>query len=152
MLSFLKRILSSFGPPTRQQDADFGQITYDSDGYWCMDGDWQVPFQNEGISCAAIPGDKSGPRPEARAFLLSKKSKHEDIWALCEPFVLECMSGWDAFQGLEPRDVFFISSINMDGELDGGWEICFETRKGMKWVYFCLQIEADDVVSNTVTT
>lgn len=152
MFALLKKIFP-FSTPLRLQDPDFGQIRFFPDaGNWIMENDWLVSFQPQGISCVAIPGDRSGPTPDARAFLLSKRSEHEQIWSLCEPFVRECMSGWDAFNGIPPRDAFFLSCINKDGDSPNGWEVCFETREGLKWVYFCLQIEGDEVVSNTVTT
>ena len=75
-----------------------------------------------------------------------------EIWQLAEPHIRELMSGWPEFQGIEPQEAFYISCLAKDSDQPAGWEVCFETRIGLKWVNFCLQLEGDSVVSNTVYT
>jgi hypothetical protein len=153
MFSLLRKLFSR-EPPLRIHDPDFGQIRFHNDfgGYWTMENDWTVPFQAEGVSCVDIPGGREGPAQDAREFLLAKKSQPDQLWDLCEPFVRECMSGWDAFDGMEPRETFFITCINKDSDVLDGWEVCFESRAPAKWLYFCLQIKGEEVVTNTVST
>jgi len=138
------------------QDPDLGAIRFlrisGTNGYWSMDGKWTVPYQEQGIACAEIPGDRSGPTMDAKSFLLSKRSQPDQIWELAEPHLRELMTIWSHLQHLEPRDAFFISCLSKDSNHQDGWEVCFETRDGLKWVNFCLQIEGADVVSNTIYT
>jgi hypothetical protein len=155
MLSLLKRLLGRPKPPMRRHDPDFGPIRFLGDpshGFWSMDGKWAVPFQQQGIACAEIPGDASGPTASARSFLLLKREQPEQIWQLAEPHIRELMSGWPEFQGIEPQEAFHISCLAKDSYLPAGWEVCFETHVGLKWVNFCLQLEGDSVVSNTIYT
>lgn len=156
MLSLLKRLFHGRGLVLRVQDPDFGAIRFleisGSDGYWSMDGKWTVSYQEQGIACVEIPGDRSGPAMDAKTFLLSREAQPEQIWELAEPHLRELMTGWSHLQGLEPRDAFFISCFAKDSDLQDGWEVCFETREGLRWVNFCLQIEGASVVSNTIYT
>ena len=156
MLPLLKRLIWRSTQPLQLQDPDFGSIRYvepaSGSGYWSMKDKWVVPYQSQGISCAEIPGSTSGPEDSARSFLLSKKSQPDQIWVLATPHIRELMSGWPEFQELEPRDTFYISCLAKDSDLASGWEVCFETRPGLKWVNFCLQLEGDSVVSNTIYT
>ena len=156
MLSLLRKL--SLGPeaPLRMEDPDFGAIRFlessGKDGYWAMDGKWTVPYQAQGITCAEIPGDRSGPATGARSFLLSKRSQADDIWDLAAPHLRELMAAWSHLEALEPKKAFFISCLAKDSDLQDGWEVCFETHEGLEWVNFCLQMEGDDVVSNTIYT
>lgn len=157
MLSFFKNLFTKPAPVLQMNDPDFGLIRFFPDhgdgrgGSWSMDNEWPVPFQEQEVGCVGIPGDSSGPAADARAFLLSKKAHLNDIWPLAEPHIRELLEDWPGFEGVEPRDAFYISCIAKE-RAPNGWEVCFETRPGLKWINFCLQIEDDDVVSNTIYT
>jgi hypothetical protein len=158
MLTFLKSFFRKPAPIVRIEDCDFGWIQFvpgatpNSRGHWQSEGEWTVPGQEQGIGCPDIPGDATGPSDESRAFLLGKRADLETIWRLSEPHIRELLSGWPSLSDLDPRRDFHISSLAKDGDGASGWEVCFETNKGRKWIYFCLQIEGDEVVSNTIDT
>jgi hypothetical protein len=155
MIRFLRRLFSR-RPPLQMHDPDFGTIRFwpeeNCEGWWSRDDRWSVPFQAETLCCPGIPGDTSGPSPEARAFLLARREQHEAIWAMAEPAVRELMEGWHSFDGVAPRDAFFISALSKDDSTGDGWEVCFESRPPMKWVNFCLQAQGDAWVTNTIFT
>ena len=141
-------------------DPDFGLIQYVEPtdvclhGYWQKEEGWTVAYQKEPVSSAEIPGTEVGPSDEARRFILSKRDEPENLWRIAEPSILALMSDWSGFEGKSPRDTFFISNIAMDSEKTNpqGWEVCFQTKEDLKWIYFCLQIKGDKVITNTIDT
>lgn len=156
MLGFLLRLFAKPAPALSRVDPDLGAIYFqrsaDGTGSWWMDGPWSVDWQAEPLKCLDIPGDESGPAPEARAFLLAKRRQHEAIWAMAEPAVRDLMQGWPDFDGHDPRQAFFISTLAKDDAGGNGWEVCFDSRPPLKWVNFCLQVEGDECVTNTIST
>jgi hypothetical protein len=155
MFGLLRRLFARPAPPPTRDDPDFGRITYwrggDGHGYWSMQEEWVVDWQPETLACPGIPGDENGPTPAARAFLLAKRAQHEAIWKMAEPAVRRLIEDWPGFEGCEPRQAFFISSLSLDAD-GAGWEACFDSRPPLKWINFCLQAEGDEWVTNTIAT
>ena len=163
MLSFLKKLLGRrpAKPILTITDADFGSIQYCEPsekyahgGYWQMNDGWTVSYQRQEVSSASVPGDESGPSDLARTFILAKRADPESLWRIAEPEIRKLMEDWPLFAGLSPREAFHIRNIAMDTHATSpqGWEVCFQTNDSLKWVFFCLQLKGDEVLSNTIDT
>lgn len=159
MISLIRRLFGSPRPQSKRMvDPDFGAIEYVEPsstspcGYWRMEGTWAIRDQKQGVRCAEVPGNELGPSDLARTFLLALRREPERAWAVANDQLLKLVDGWPNLQDQPLRDVFFISSLSMDSDNPNGWEVCFETHNQLKWLNFCVQVEGDEVVSNTIYT
>ncbi|BBO93171.1 hypothetical protein [Desulfosarcina ovata] len=161
MLSIFKKFFGKIPQSLTIEDSDFGIIQYVEPvkeypyGYWQMDDKWKVDFQKEPLCSAGIPGDESGPFESARKFILEKKNSPSLIWGICDSALREFIDEFiKDVKYSEPKDIFYISCISMDSDKNDpqGWEVCFDTKDEYRWINFCLQIEGNNIVSNTIST
>lgn len=158
MISIIKKI---FGTKTdlKMIDVDLGPLQYVYPsvnypyGYWQMNQKIIVDFQDEQIGFSEISGDEFGPYKKAKNFLMNKIKSPEIIWKTCDSELKWLIDEW--FEGADyvsPKEFFFISSLALSSDKmqTNGWEVCFETHSMYRWVYYCLQIENNKIISNTI--
>jgi len=83
----------------RVDDPDFGALRFiyirksPESSYW--EGDWTFPPAGHAVSIN-LPGDKTGPTPEARAFMLSRVGEFEQIVNVVRPRLEAVWERWFA--------------------------------------------------------
>jgi hypothetical protein len=154
-LSSLFGIKSSPSVPTLI-DPDFGKISFDGEqtGIWQMHDDIEDVEHHARYGFSAIPGDRSGPYPKSRAFLLQKKKELAELWRICTPALEQECERWRA-KGLKKpvEEQFVLSSISIDEDYEssGEYEVGFESE-GKFWVYVAVTVKGGKIVSHTCDT
>jgi hypothetical protein len=155
-MGFLHNLKLRFSPP-RIADPDFGHLLFmfipnaPERSYW--ECEWRFPKTATEISIA-LPGDESGPSPEARQFYLSLPGRFEQILASARPQLQEVFREW-LRQDL-PQDVFTV--VKLAGfDLEDAkqqpvhWNVSFETT-GDKWLGILIPFVGDTAQKATVDT
>ena len=146
-------------PSLAMDDPDFGRIQFDAIGesefgMWQMDDDWEIPEAWAKVACCSIPGDKSGPYPEARSFLISKRHSLNDVWRIVELHLEAMRAKWRPDTGSTPlTEVFYLSALSMDHPFTSPptWEVSFEPRDGF-WIFASFQFQGDTFIDSSCDT
>lgn len=155
-MSILHNLKMWFSPP-RIIDPDFGSLLFmfvwrvPEGSYW--EGEWKFPKTGTEISIS-LPGDESGPSPEARQFYLSLPRRFDQILAAARPRLQEVFREWLG-QDL-PQDIFTGVKLAGFGVEDAKqepvhWDISFETI-GDKWLGIIIPFVGERAQKATVDT
>src|SRR6266404_5882260 len=126
-LSSLLR-LKRLDPPPTLIDPDFGKISFDGQarGIWQTHDDIEDLNNHAKYGFSSIPGDRGGPFPQSRTFLLQKTTELPELWRICTPALEEACERWKA-KGLKKPVVgqFILSSISIDEDFEssGVWDV-----------------------------
>ena len=137
-------------------DPDFGKISFDGEqtGIWQTHDDIEDVAHHAEYGFSAIPGDRSGPYPKSRAFLLQKKKELAELWRICTPALEHECVRW-SMKGLRKpvEQQFVLSSISIDEDYEssGAYEVGFES-KGDFWVYVAVTVKDGKVQSHVCDT
>ena len=137
-------------------DPDFGKISFDGEetGIWQTHDDIDDVEHHARYGFSSIPGDRSGPYPKSRAFLLQKKKELAELWRICTPALEEECERWSAKGLRKPVEKQFVLSslsIDEDYESSGAFEVGFESE-GKFWVYVAVTIKEGKIESHTCDT
>src|SRR5262245_41123145 len=119
--------------PPRLDDPDFGRLTFmyisnaPEKSYW--EAEWRFLPVGYEVSIA-LPGDKSGPAPGAKAFYFSRAAEFERILALVRPGLDAVCRQWLGRPLAEDmwNDVKLAGfSVDDLGETPLSWDVAFET-------------------------
>lgn len=155
-MGILHNLKLRFSPP-RITDPDFGSLLFmfipsaPERSYW--EGEWKFPKTGTEISIG-LPGDESGPSPEARQFYLSLPRRFDQILAAARPHLQEVFREW--LQQDLPQDIFTSVKLAGFGVEDAKqqpvlWDISFETT-GDKWLGITIPFVGDTAQKATVDT
>ncbi len=157
----MKWLSSLFGirrepPVLTVLDPDFGKISFDGEdtGIWQTHDDIEDAVHRARYGFASIPGDRSGPSPGARAFLLEKKKELSELWRSCAPALAAECERWSA-SGLKGpvEEQFVLTSISIDEDYEssGAYQVGFEST-GKFWVHVEVTVKDGKVASHTCDT
>ncbi len=145
-----------FSPP-RIADPDFGSLLFmfipnaPERSYW--ECEWKFPETGTEISIG-LPGDESGPLPEARQFYLSLPARLEQILAAARPQLQAVFRSW--LQQDLPQDIFTVVKLAGFGLENAKaqpvhWDILFETT-GATWLGIVIPFIGDTPQDAVVDT
>ncbi len=155
-MGFLDRLKLRLRPP-RLDDPDFGPLLFmyishsPEKSYW--EAEWKFPPVGYEVSIA-LPGDKTGPTPQGRAFYLSRAAEFDRIISLVRPQLDAVCREW---LGRPLAD-----DIWADVKLAGfgvedptasplSWDVAFETV-GKRWLGITIPIVEDSIQKPVVDT
>lgn len=155
-MGFFHNLKLQYSPP-KIADPDFGTLIFmfisnaPERSYW--ECEWTIPNTDTEISIS-LPGDESGPSPEARQFYLSLPGRLKKILALARPQLHEVFKEW-LRQDL-PEDIFTVVKLaGFDLENPNHrplqWNISFEAT-GDKWLGIIIPFVGDKPQKATVDT
>lgn len=155
-MGILHNLKLRFSPP-RITDPDFGDLLFmfipnaPERSYW--ECEWKFPKTGTEISIC-LPGDESGPLPEARQFYLSLPGRFDQILAAARPRLQEVFKTW--LQQDLPPDIFTVVKLAGFGLEDAKakpveWDVAFETI-GDRWLGIAISFVGDTAQSVTVDT
>jgi hypothetical protein len=155
-MGILHKLKLRFSPP-RLNDPDFGSLLFmftpnaPERSYW--ECEWKFPNTGTQISIG-LPGDESGPLPEARQFYLSLPARFEQILASARPQLEDVFRTW--LQQDLPDDIFTVLELAGFGLEDAKaqpvhWDISFETT-GDRWLGIVIPFIGDTSQKATVDT
>jgi hypothetical protein len=155
-MGIVRNLRLRFAPP-RIADPDFGSLLFmfipvaPERSYW--ECEWKFPKTGTEISIG-LPGDETGPLPEARRFYLSLPGGFEQILAAARPQLQEVFREW--LQEDLPHDIF--TAVKLAGfsledpkQEPAHWDISFETT-GKKWLGIIIPFIGDTAQKATVDT
>jgi hypothetical protein len=160
MGNWLQRLFGARSKVLTLEDHDFGHISFDEHpqgsgvGIWQMHDDWELPNASAKLGCNSIPGGREGPYPEARAFLLAKKSRAAELWGICEDVLQEIRDKRFPSRKGEPlRQVFVMTSLGLDEPITDPacWSVGFESQDP-HWVYVEVALRGDEVTGHVCDT
>ncbi len=143
--------------PPRIADPDFGTLLFmfvqnaPERSYW--ECEWKFPETGTYISIG-LPGDESGPSPEARQFYLALPAAFEQVLASVRPQLQEVFREW--LQQDLSQDIWAIVKLAGFGVEDVKqqpvhWDISFETT-GDKWLGIIIPFVGNTVQKAIVDT
>ena len=143
-------------PVSPMIDPDFGKISFCGEvtGIWQTHHDIEDPEHHAKYGFGSIPGDRNGPSPSARAFLLQKKRELVELWRICTPALVEVCERWSA-KGLAPpvTEQFLLAAIDIDEDFEssGCYEVGFDSA-GRFGLYVAVRVRNDKVEGWTCDT
>jgi hypothetical protein len=155
-MGLLNKILAPFKPPSIE-DPDFGTLLYmdiprnPSKSYW--ECEWLFPPTGTRISIS-LPGNREGPRAEARAFYLGLPADFNRIVDLARPRLDQAIRRW-LHRPLND-DLWKDVSLSGFGVEDPAatpreWDISFETT-GSKWLGITIPFVGDEPQDPVIDT
>jgi len=120
--------------------------------YW--ECEWRFPNTGTEVSIG-LPGNESGPSPEARKFFLSLPGRFDQILAAARPRLQEVFREW--LQQELPADIFTVVKLAGFGLEDPmaepvEWDISFETIGERKWLGIIVPFLGEEAQKATVDT
>jgi len=135
-------------------DEDFGLISYfqpsdQEDGIWQMEDEWENPDESAIITCTGIPGNIHGPYKESRDFLLSKRQKLDQIWALCQKPLLAYTARWSpGSESANPKDIYWLSTMALNDSSLEVFEVGFESKEDHPLGQIYFEITDGKIINN----
>jgi hypothetical protein len=153
-MGILHNLKLRFSPP-RMTDPDFGHLLFmfipnaPRRSYW--ECEWIFPSC---MICIGLPGDESGPMPEARQFYLSLPERFEELLTAARPKLEQALNTW--LQQELPQDIFTAVKLTGFGVEDpkarpAKWNIAFETT-GERWLGITIPFVGDEPQEAVVDT